>query len=169
MTPEHAHLILNHTPIFAGLFGAALLLWGLWRRSRDLSRAGLALILVAGVAAGPVYLSGRSAEERVEHLPGVSEEILEEHEDAGLWALVTAAIAGALAAIGLGLSRRARPVPPWIGAAALAAALMAGGVLARTAYLGGQVRHSEIRPGAQAPGVITGDPDTSHAERGDPD
>jgi hypothetical protein len=44
------------------------------------------------------------------------------------------------------LFRGERVVPPWFAATALIGSLVVAGLLGWTANLGGQVRHSEIRP-----------------------
>lgn len=151
MTPEHAHLVLNHAPIFGVLSGSLLVGWGAWRANREMARAGMILVLVAGLVAVPVFVSGKFAEERVEDLPGVSEPLLEEHEDAGLRALVVTMLAGLVAGLGLFFSRPDRASFRRWSAVTLAAGLLAAVVLGWTANLGGQVRHSEIRPGASLP------------------
>ena len=60
---------------------------------------------------------------------------------------------GALA--GLIVFRRGKTVPAWFGSLIVAAALIVSGLMAWTANLGGQVRHSEIRggPGASVSGT----------------
>ena len=105
---------------------------------------------LAGLLAVPVYLSGNAAEENVEDLPGVSHDVLEEHEDAGLFGLIAGIAAGLLGAVGLVLSRGTRTVARWVGISTLVIALWASAVFVRVAYLGGMIRHSEIRPGAAA-------------------
>lgn len=150
MTPEHAHLVLNHAPIFGVLFGLLLVGYGAWRANREFARAGMTLVLLAGLLAVPAFLTGKFAEERVEHLPGVSEPILEEHEDAGLRALVITALAGLVAGLGLFFSRAERSSFRRWSAVTIAAGLLAVSVLVWTSNLGGQIRHSEIRPGAEA-------------------
>ena len=66
MNAAHFHLIVNHLPLFAAMFGGLLMAAGLWRRSENLTRAGLMLGLVAGLGAGLASFSGERAEELVE-------------------------------------------------------------------------------------------------------
>jgi hypothetical protein len=85
-------------------------------------------------------------------LPGVSEDLIDRHEDAATFALVGVEIVGVVALGGLFLFSRAR-VPGWLVAVVLVLSLAESGLLAWTAYVGGQIRHSEIRPGPPAPGA----------------
>ena len=140
----HLHLWLNHVPVIGIPIGAALLAWGLLRSQRAVQRAALAVLLVTAVAAGPVFLTGEPAEERVEHLPGVSSQAIHQHEEAGELAMVISHAVWIAAAAALFLSRRQRPLAKPVGLAVLAVAVIAMGVVARAGYLGGQIRHTEL-------------------------
>ena len=67
----------------------------------------------------PAYLSGKAAEEVVEELPGVEEERIETHEDAGLLAAITSWALGVLALAGLLAVRPPKVLPRWLVASAL--------------------------------------------------
>jgi glucan phosphoethanolaminetransferase (alkaline phosphatase superfamily) len=147
MSIVHMHLLLNHVPVIGTLFVLLLLAVAVWRRSTEIGK--LALFCVVGVAlvAGVVFLTGEPAEEAVEHVVGVSESIIHEHEETAEAALFSSGLAGVVALVMLWWYRR-RELPRWVAAAALVLALGVGGLMARTANLGGQIRHSEIRAGA---------------------
>ena len=146
MNYAHIHLILNHLPLFAGVFGVIILAWGLFRRSDEVQRIGLVLLILNALAEIPVYLTGEPAEEIAEKLPGVSEQIIESHESAAMIALILSLITGVLAVIALASKRlfsgNLALVTVFV---ALVAGLASGGLMGYTANLGGQVRHSEIR------------------------
>jgi uncharacterized membrane protein len=143
MNGAQLHLVLNHVPVFAVLFGALLLAWALLRHSRELLRVALALMVGAAVAAAPAYLSGEPAEEQIEHAAGVSKQDVERHEDAAKVSLILIGITGVAALTVLVVQRR-RPEPGWIPAAVLALALVAALQVAWTAHLGGGIRHPEL-------------------------
>lgn len=147
----HLHLALTHVPVIGIPIGLALLGWGAWRRSEDVVRVALVLLAGMGVAALAVYLTGEPAEEAVEHLAGVSESILETHEEAAAWSMYGALALGAMALAGLVLQRTRTLSRALLGAIMLAA-LAVTGSMAYTANLGGQIRHSEIR---SDPGAVT--------------
>ena len=88
------------------------------------------------------------AEETVEHLAGVSEAIIEQHEGAALTALIGATLLGAVSLGGLLAFRRSKTVAKTLVTVALFGSLVVSGLMAWTANLGGQIRHSEIRAAA---------------------
>lgn len=146
MNPAHLHLLLNHVPVLGTLFGVALVLLAMRWRSRDLEAAALWVFLATAIAAVPVYLTGEPAEEVVESLPGVTEAAIEEHEEAALMSLWAVETLGLIALAGLILGRGGRTAPRVLRVATLVVAVAAAGLMAWTANLGGQVRHTEIRP-----------------------
>jgi len=158
MTAAELHLASNHVPVI-GIFGATLLLlYAGARRSAEVWRAGLIVLVILGALAFVTYFSGEPAEKVIKHLPGVTENQIAPHEKSALFAIVMLEIMAVLGLIGLGASR-ARPAPRWHGALTLLLALMTSAVLARTAYLGGRIRHTELRPDFVAPPATAGEKD----------
>jgi len=92
-----------------------------------------------------VYLSGEPAEHLVEHLPGISEPVIEAHEEAAEVAFIAVIVLGVAAVAMLIVFRAPRSIPRPVSAGALIIALATCGLLLRTANLGGKVRHTEIR------------------------
>lgn len=148
MDTAHLHLVLNHLPVLGTLFGALGLAYGLWRKSRDVVAFSLGLFVLSGLAAGAAYLTGEGAEEVVERAAGASEVLLERHEDASFYALIAAGVLGVFALGTLALFRQT--VPRAVVALLLVLALGAGGLMAWTANLGGQIRRPELRSGPVA-------------------
>jgi hypothetical protein len=146
MDALYLHLLLNHIPVI-GTIGALLLLGAAFvTRSRDLAVAGLVAVVMVALATIPVYLTGEPAEERVEHLAGFDHDAIHEHEDAADYAIFFMEVSGAVALIPLAMSRR-RPVSrAWI-AITMLITLFSLSVIARTAYLGGKIRHTEVGAG----------------------
>jgi uncharacterized membrane protein len=153
MTWAHLHLALNHVPVVGILLVVLLLAAAVIRRSGELTRASFWLLVVLALITLGVYLTGEPAEELVEGLPGFSEPIVEQHEEAALVATIGMSILGLLAAMGL-IRRRAGQDSSGYRKTVLLFGLAVGGLLAWTANLGGQIRHTEIRSQAQA---TTGD------------
>jgi uncharacterized membrane protein len=146
MNATHLHLLLNHFPIVGAVLGVFLFGLALLRNSAELAKVAFGLFVLLGVIGGVVYITGGSAEEAVEHLPGFSSALLERHEDAALVATVLMGVAGVIAALLL-VSFRRRAVPRWMLTAALLVAVSSVGVIGYAANLGGQIRHTEIRSG----------------------
>ncbi len=146
----HWHLLLNHLPIMAVLFGIPVLLYGAWRLDDAITRVALVLFVFAGLAVIPVEYTGHGAEEIVEQLEAVTEEDVEAHEEAaGTAYYLTLALA--VYALGGLIYYRGRETTSWlylIGGAALAAVVLVG--LADAATKGGHIRHPEISMEAPA-------------------
>jgi uncharacterized membrane protein len=157
MNPAHLHLILNHIPV-VGL-GAALLLllYAMARKNDELKRVTLAAFVLLALVAIAVYLTGKAAEDSVEHLPGVSEAIIDRHQDAATVSLVAIELLGAVSLAGLIFSRRSNSLLRWFAVISLVISLVAAGLITWTANLGGQIRHTEIRAGAPASTQDNGD------------
>lgn len=143
MDLTHLHLILNHFPIIGTLIGGSILLFGVIFNRKTVQVVGAIIIVLVALIAIPVYLTGESAEERVENLPGVSENYMEAHEEAAEMAIILITAAGLASLVALFTYQRASARAFFSVATVLT--LVAFGAMARTGYLGGQIRHTEIR------------------------
>ena len=141
----HLHLVLCHIPSVVLLVGLAWLAWGLWRLNDAVQKAALGTLAAAAFTVVPLYMTGDPTVRVVKGLPAVSDAILERHEAASGAALAGGIVLGAAAGVAL-FVYRTRPLSRKVGAALLAGAVAAAGLEVWTAGLGGQVRHSEIRP-----------------------
>jgi uncharacterized membrane protein len=150
MNAAHLHLLVNHAPVFGVVFALALLGFGRYRRSEDLTRAGLLTLVVAALASLVAMLTGDAAEDPVERLAGVSKAAIHAHEEAAELAAIVTYVGGALALGGLALRRRATRVAARMAGLAAVAAVVAFALMARAANLGGQIRHAEITSGPAA-------------------
>jgi len=143
------HLMFNHVPVFGVLFGLMIGLVGVFARSKGVTRVGLGALVLSALVAIPVYLTGDSAEEIVEGLPGVTEGFIGQHESAATVSLILVCVSGvfALATLVFGRSLTSK-VPGYLMAATMVVTVLTGASMIKTANLGGQVRHTEIRSGA---------------------
>ena len=139
----HLHLLLNHAPVVGSVVAWLLLAGGLLFKSTAVVRAAFVTFAVGAVLAFGAVQTGERAEDEVEDLAGVSEEWLEEHEEAAETAAIALYAVGGLSALGLALFSRRR-VPAWFAVLLLVSALAPLVLLARTAELGGRIRHPEI-------------------------
>jgi uncharacterized membrane protein len=145
MNGAHVHLALNHLPVVLAPLAITLLLYGLIRHSREVRSVGLAFAAFAGAFVVVVFMTGEPAEHIVEHLPGISEESIEQHEQMATAAMSATVVAGVLALVAMIAARwRARPERRLV-MATLMVAIVASALLARTAFLGGEIHHEEIR------------------------
>jgi uncharacterized membrane protein len=148
MNGAHAHLLVNHVPIFGVTFGLIALVWSLIRNSRDMRWAAIVLFVVAGIFGWIALETGEAAEDLVEKLPGVTKALIHDHEEAAEFANICATVL-AFVAIGMaGLERFKPGCLRRLEYAAVLIAIVGSAAMARTAFLGGQVRHTEIRADA---------------------
>jgi hypothetical protein len=155
----HLHLLLNHVPTVGFGIGIALFAFGLLVRSDHLRVAGLVTLVGIALLAIPVYVTGSGAQLQVcgSLAPGepctdagVSRMLIDMHESLAFMAYMLLVLVGGLAWLGLWQVRRLRSLPAWNAAAVLGLALVAFGVTARAAAIGGEIRHPEIRVTAEA-------------------
>ncbi len=149
----HLHIAINHIPVV--LVPAALLLLavGVWQRSEAVFRTGIVVAWV-GVASGlATYFTGDAAADLVMAVEKTQEKTLDpivsEHDASAGWALgsaVLVAVVGAWAWRRKGLGREVT-VP------LLVLTTLSSAIFARTALLGGRIRHPEARAGFVAPSV----------------
>jgi uncharacterized membrane protein len=145
MNPVHLHLMLNHVPVLGTAFSLALLGRALLRKSEELKKVSLGFFVIIALLAIPAYLTGEPAEELAENLPGVSKASIEQHEEAAQVAFAGVLIVGVAALGGLIFFRHGKPVPNWLAVIVLVLSLIVFALMARTANLGGLIRHPEIR------------------------
>lgn len=147
----HLHLILNHLPIIVTGLGLLLLVLSLWRRSEPLTRVAFWFFVGGAVSALPTYLTGEGAEDAVKDLPGVTEALIEKHSDIALVAAIVVGALGVFALWALWRYRRPAVLSPNVVRIALVASIAGSALMAYTGLLGGEIRHTEVRPGFVAP------------------
>jgi uncharacterized membrane protein len=150
MSWGHLHLLLNHVPVIGTVLGLLLLLVAFARKSDELKKVTLGLFVLIALVTIPVYLTGEPAEEMVENIPGISKATIDRHEDAALFSLIAVEVAGIIALAGLLLFRTKKGLGNLLAIVTLAFSVVTGGLMAWTANLGGQVRHTEISSGVAA-------------------
>ncbi|TXT33814.1 MAG: hypothetical protein FD136_684 [Chitinophagaceae bacterium] len=151
MTQTHIHLLITHLPIFGSLLGAVVLILGLWMKSNETKIASYFLFIISSIGAGISYLTGEAAEETVENIQGIVEATIKEHEEFALYALISLIILGIASIIGLFLTSIKSPLTSTTAIVILFISLFSFVLVARTGYLGGKIRHTEIVNGAAAP------------------
>jgi hypothetical protein len=146
--PAHVHMWLNHVPTVG--FGVALALFVVARLKRhdDLTRAGLVMFFVVAVVAIAAYLSGNAAEAVVQGRSDIAPRAVRAHEDAALLAFAFMEMTGFLAWLALWQWRRVPRLERWQLPVVLLSAVVAFGLMARAAELGGEIHHAEIRAAA---------------------
>lgn len=167
---SYIHLLVNHFPVILSVVGTAAVLVALVTRRRDLWRYATLTLLLAGLAAYPVFFTGDEAGDVMEKKWYVTREAIHEHEEASDFALWSLLIAGAVSGYALWRTTRrgvaasgtridSLEAPTWLRAALALLALWSTSVVARTSYLGGEIVHKAAALQTPPPGYVP-PPDT---------
>ena len=146
MNATYFHLLVNHVPLFAALFGTVCLAWGLIKSVPSLRTAGLIFLIAGSLGGWGAHISGEKAEHFVEELPGVSRKLVHEHEEAAETVHLFVIPLGLVSILALYLDRKQSRwtlVALWVTAAFGAATFFTSVVAAET---GGHIQHSEVHP-----------------------
>ena len=147
MNAAHIHLILNHFPVIGTIIGIGILAFGLLLKNNTIKKVALILFIVTAILTIPVFLSGEDAEGIVENIEGVSETMMEEHEELAeksIWLMGFLGIISffnfytMIKNISVSFTKK-------ITVLTLLVSLVTFGFFVQVANLGGKIRHSEIR------------------------
>lgn len=162
MNWPYVHTLINHFPIILMVVGTAVLLLALIVRRRGIWLYALATLTLAGLSVYPAYFTGDQAGDAVRNTWYIVRSMVEEHDAAAGFALASVLIAGAVSAYTWWrmLRREVTSLPPvWLRTVVAVIAVWALSVVARTAYLGGQIVHDSpklaIPPAGTVAPVVT--------------
>lgn len=144
MNAAHLHLILNHFPVLIIVLSLALIVWGVLAKKPDITRVSLIGFVLAGLLVIPVFLSGNSAEEIVESIPGIRESVINQHEEFAEITVWVTLVMAVMSLVGLFIERRFRMFFKKYTLILVLFGIITGGFLGYTGYLGGHIRHPEI-------------------------
>jgi uncharacterized membrane protein len=148
MNYAHFHLIINHLPLFAAIIGIVVLLYGHITDAVYTREAAYLVFVLAAVGGVLTFLSGEPAEETVESIAGINENLIEAHADAAVYALWAMVLLGLGAGVAFFTSRRKLEVARLLSLVVALLALMGILLVARTASTGGKIRHTETAASA---------------------
>ncbi|MBF0275451.1 MAG: hypothetical protein HQK84_09495 [Nitrospinae bacterium] len=165
MNFAHFHLIVNHIPLIGLLFAFITFLYSLIKKSEEVRKVALILFIIAGISSIPTYFSGGEAEEIVEHLAGVTEHMIEEHEEAAEVAFVLTLITAGIAVGGLLLTQFSKQIT----IALVISSIVSFAFMSNAAKLGGEIRHQETRDKFSVPKASHLGENKEHHEKDDDD
>ena len=151
MDQTHLHLIITHLPIFGSILGAIVLIIGIWKKSSETKMAAYVLFVISAAGGGIGFLTGEAAEETVENISGISEKLIEQHEESADIALISLIVLGIISVMGIIFTAVKSRFTSAIAVFALVVSMVSFGLVARTGYLGGQIRHTEINSNSASP------------------
>jgi hypothetical protein len=144
MNQTHIHLLLNHAPLMGTAFGAALFLYGLFRKSSAIIDASLLAFVVTAIVAIPVFLTGEPAEESIENIPGIVKSAIETHEENAEIAFWLMEALGLFSLITFFMRRKENKMATMLTNISLIFSLVVFGFMVKVGNDGGKIRHPEI-------------------------
>lgn len=147
MDPTRVHLFITHLPVFGLFLGFLALAYGFIRNDRQVKIVSLSIVLIATIGAFIAFQTGEGAEETAEHIAGVSEDVIHEHEESAEFAILFFYGVGILSLVALYLETKSKRYARELSLAVLALTAVTFFIVARTATLGGKIRHTEIVDG----------------------
>ena len=148
LSATHLHLMLNHVPVLGTVFVLVVLLWGLLRRSREITSLGLLFTVILALVTIPVYLTGEPTEHQQRRAPWFDRDRAHEHEEKAERGLIAVLATGAVALGALYLRRGGRPGNGAVTGIATAGVAVSFVLFALAALEGGEIHHEELRLGA---------------------
>lgn len=163
MNQAHFHLVLNHLPIIIPLIGLLVMIGGFIVRSELVKRTAYFIFVLGALMTVPAFLTGEGAEETVENLQGVSEQLIKTHEEVAKTFAIISYLLGAISLIGLWANWQKKPFANISAFVTIAVCLLVLFFAKQTGTSGGEIRHTEIRTNSQAT------PENNKQEKGEDD
>ena len=145
MDATHLHLILTHFPIVGTIIGIGVLAYGQYSKNDDIKKVALVTFILMAIVTIPVFLTGEEAEETIEHIAGVSEQLIENHEELAEKAIWLMGFLGILSLINFFAIIKKLSFAKTISLVTLIVSIGTFGLFAKVGSTGGEIRHSEIR------------------------
>lgn len=144
MDATRIHLFITHLPVFGLFLGFFALVYGVLRDDKGVKIVSLVIIVVSITGGLIAFQTGESAEETVEKLSGLSEEAIEIHEESAELTNAFFIGLGLLSLLSLYFELKSNRFGKHMLVAVLALTVVTFFFVARTASLGGKIRHTEI-------------------------
>lgn len=150
MSPIHLHLLLNHVPIFAVLFGLALMVYGIFFKNRTVEMTALFFFIFAALSALPANQSGESAEESIENVAGIDHQVVEAHEEGTKPFFIGTMLLGIVSLITVLLHRKQKAIAAKLHIPLAIMALVIGVFAYQAGVSGGKIRRPDLRDGTSS-------------------
>lgn len=146
LNAAHFHLIINHVPVIGTAITIFVLLIGILKKSDEIKKVSIMILILTAVITIPVYLSGDKAQEMIEgNYDDVDESFIEAHEDFAFNSFIAMNITAVVGLAGLFLYRRPKTLPNTFVYFLFALLIVVKVMMAYTGNLGGKIHHPEIR------------------------
>ncbi|HTN07448.1 DUF2231 domain-containing protein [Agriterribacter sp.] len=144
MNQAYMHLLTNHIPVLAIIFGIIILIWGIISRKKEIKMVAYFLFLAASLGGLVTFNTGEAAEDVAEKIEGISKTLIHDHEEAGETAIYLIGAMGILAVFGFYAEVKNKKMASPVSIIVLIFAIITFVLTARASYLGGKIRHTEM-------------------------
>ena len=144
MNDAHLHLLFNHLPIVGSLIGLLILAAGIFFKQPMVRKTAFGVLVFSALVTLPAFFTGEGAEEIVEELPGISHNLIHEHEEAAELALWLSETLGILALIAFYLEHIQHKFSAMANFFTLIFSIGTFVSFAKTGNTGGEIHHPEI-------------------------
>lgn len=143
MNAIHAHLIFNHFPSIGLVIGLIFWAAALILRDSRIKKLVAGLIILISIMTVLTNITGENAEDSVEKISGISEANVEAHEESAELANGLMILFGISSLIFLWSSKKGNRFDRLFTLIITIMFLVEIGIIFRTGYLGGMIRHPE--------------------------
>ena len=148
MNDAHFHLVFNHFPIIVPIVGMLILIVGFFVDSDVVKRTAFGVFIFGAIMTFPAMFTGEGAEEVAEKLPGITHDIIHEHEEKAEVFAILSYILGLLSIGALWANLKQKPFANILSIAVLLLGLVGFYLGRQVGTSGGEIRHTEIRANA---------------------
>ena len=154
MNNAHLHLVVNHLPIIFPIVGVIILLIAIFTKSHVSKRNAYIVFILGAVASVAAMATGEGAEDAIENIQGVSENLMHRHEEAAEIFAGMSYFLGAVSLLGFLTSYRNFSLDKLMPVTILIVAGVSLYFAQEAGRTGGEIRHTEIRSAANIQNVL---------------
>ena len=148
MNDAHLHLVLNHLPIIIPVIGLLILIGGMIFKSEVVKRTAYLIFILGAFVTIPTFATGEGAEEVIEELAGVDENLIKTHEEIADKFAILCYVLGGISLVGLWANFYKKSFSTSISYLTIIVCVATFYYAKQTGTTGGEIRHSEIRENA---------------------
>jgi uncharacterized membrane protein len=145
MNDAHLHLVLNHLPIIIPVIGLLIMIGGLVFSSEIVKRTAYLVFVLAAIVAVPAFATGEGAEEVVEKLAGIDENLIKTHEEIAEKFAILCYTLGGVSLLGFWANFYKKSFSNITTYLTILICVITLYFAKQTGTSGGEIRHSEIR------------------------
>lgn len=144
LTLTHVHLIINHLPIIGSLLGGLVLAHGMGTKSYQTNIAAYYILVLSALGAIIAYFTGEPAEKLVKFTVNYQDKLIHNHEEFAVYALISFVLLGMVSLIALYTIYQKLSYANMLAKIIMTICIISFLLVARTGYLGGLIRHTEL-------------------------